>query len=73
MHVSTLALSFVLPPSHTTNAMGFIGFVIHLSEVAPFNYISKSTRLSPDNLQQPPAHCWHAHLRIHRISLTKVA
>lgn len=50
--------------------MGFIGFVIHLSEVAQFNYISKSTRLLPDNQQNapPPNHhkcvCWHVHLHI---------
>lgn len=77
MQVSILALALVLPPAHTSNAipilMGFISFVIHLSEIASYNYISKSTRVSPDNLQQPPrphaCHkrtCWRAHLRIHQ-------
>lgn len=58
---ASLHRSFLLRLPHSLSCnsilMGFIGWAIHLSAAAQFNYISEPAGLSPDNLQRSPPGC----------------
>lgn len=60
--------AFLSPPmtlsQRNSLLMGFIGFAIHLSAAAHFNYIRRPSGLSQDTLQLSPPYRTHTHTHI---------